>query len=63
MKNYLQKFGDDFKFAVKLLVQWNIEAAGILKDDPEVLNHVRLSVELQKTYTHRALHIRKVCIK
>ncbi len=60
MNEYLKKFGEDFKFIVKLLVQWNIEAIGIIKDDPEVLNHARMCVELQKSYISRPSYVRKV---
>jgi hypothetical protein len=56
----LKKFSEDFKFTIKLLVQWNIEAAGILKDDSEVMNHARLCINVQKNYLNRPSYIQKV---
>ena len=60
MQEYLKKFAEDFKFTIKLLVQWNIEAAGVLKDDPEVVNHARMCIHLQKNYLNRPSYLRKV---
>jgi hypothetical protein len=60
VQDYLKKFSEDFKFTIKLLVQWNIEAAGILKDDSEVMNHARLCINVQKNYLNRPSYIQKV---